>query len=91
MPHERLAMAPDAVDEMESLMRQFGIDGEVRRTIAREVRALHQGQVYIRAADRLGTDEVIREGITNREPPTQIAKRAGGSARTIRRRRSTWL
>ncbi|MGB5830751.1 MAG: helix-turn-helix domain-containing protein, partial [Thiohalocapsa sp.] len=79
------------VDAMRELMAKLGVEPDTARTIAGEVRLRLSGENYIRARDTLETHEVIREGITSREPPKQIAKRAGVSARTVRRRRSRWL
>ena len=55
-----------------------------------EVRACWAGQVYIRKADPLREQEIIRH-LESGAPPPEIARRLGVSASTVRRRKGTWL
>lgn len=82
----------DPIDTAAELLTRFNVEVSVRRTIVSELRRQWGGvQVYIRATDRASIDDTIRQGLESGERPEAIAKRAGVSARTVRRRASTWF
>ena len=83
---------PDLIDDATARLVAAGLDREIVRRVLSEVRRRWSGcEVYIRTTDRAATDETIRQGLEAGEPPEAIARRAGVSARTVRRRASSWF
>lgn len=82
--------AADVLDDAAESLARAGIDPTVVRRVLADVRARWCGQVYIRATDP-ARDEIIRLGLAAGETPETIARKAGVSTRTIRRRRSAWF
>lgn len=90
--HQTEPMPEDPVDSVARLLARLNVEGEVRRTIVSELRRQWGGeQVYIRATDRASIDDTIRQGLEAGEKPEAIARKAGVSSRTVRRRASTWF
>ena len=81
---------PDVIDDTAAALVAAGLDRAIVRRVLVEVRSRWVGQVYIRATDR-SRDEIIRQGLEAGERPETIARKAGVSARTVRRRASTWF
>ena len=83
---------PDVIDDATTALVAAGLDRAVVRRVLVEVRRRWSGcGVYIRTTDRAATDETIRQGLEAGERPETIARKAGVSARTVRRRASTWF
>ena len=82
----------DPIDTAAELLTRFNVEAEVRRVILTELRRQWGGvQVYIRATDRASIDDTIRQGLESGDRPEAIARKAGVSARTVRRRASRWF
>ena len=81
----------DPIDTAAELLTRFNVEAEVRRVILTELRRQWGGaQVYIRSTDP-SRDDTIRQGLEAGERPEAIARKAGVSARTVRRRASRWF
>lgn len=82
---------PDVIDDATNALVAAGLDRAIVRRVLVEIRHRWGGsQVYIRATDR-SRDEIIRQGLEAGERPEAIARKAGVSARTVRRRASSWF
>lgn len=81
---------PDVIDDATNALVAAGLDCAVVRRVLVEVRHRWSGQTYIRSTDR-SRDEIIRQGLEAGERPETIARKAGVSARTVRRRASSWF
>lgn len=83
----------DILAAADTLMRRHGIEpGTVRNIISKLREDYGGGQVYVRALDRPARDaeiqRLVEAGVQSSE---RIAKAAGTSVATVRRRRSAWL
>lgn len=83
---------PDPIDACRELLQSSGVDVRVIAHVCRTLRVRYGGsETYIRRRDRPAIDSVIRSGLERGEAPEAIARRAGVSTSTIRRRRRSWL
>ena len=83
-------MPVDPLDDALQSLLAAGLDADTCRRVLRVVRKRWVGQCYVRSRDP-GIDEVIRAGIEAGETSERVARRAGVSISTIKRRRSKWL
>lgn len=81
---------PDLIDDATAALVAAGLDRAIVCRVLVEVRHRWSGQTYVRSIDR-SRDEVIRQGLEAGERPETIARKAGVSARTVRRRASRWF
>ena len=81
---------PDLIDDATAALVAAGLDRAIVRRVLVEVRHRWSGQVYIRSTDP-SRDDIIRQGLEAGEKPLAIARKAGVSARTVRRRASSWF
>ena len=82
--------AADVLDDAAESLMHAGIDPSLVRRILADVRVRWAGQVYIRQRDP-AADDAIRKALEAGSPIREVARRAGVSERTIRRRRAVWL
>lgn len=83
--------AVDVLDEAAAELIQAGLDAERVQGVLRQVRARWSGcEVYIRQREP-ATEVEIRRALESGQPLREVARRAGVSERTIRRRRSMWF
>ena len=85
-------MEPDPLDTMRDYLMKFAVEPSAVRTAIAETRKQFGGASnYIRAIDRPARDADIRAALTAGKPVDAVAKLAGCSPATVRRRRSRWL
>ena len=82
----------DVLSDCAARLLKAGIAPElVIRTIAEVRRDWGGCSEYVAKIDRDRRDATIKEALTAGLPVDEVAKKAGCSTRTIRRKRSQWL
>ena len=82
---------PDVVDDLRRLALTLGVEPATARTLADELRKRWAGQVYIRSRDDQAIDERISKALADGSDLQAVARLAGVSVSTVKRRRSRWL
>lgn len=81
----------DILSDLRERLQAAGLDPSIVQRVILEARQVWGGeQVYVQAVDRESRDVVIRAALEKGLSVDEAAKRAGVSARTVRRRASSW-
>lgn len=83
---------PDLLSDAAELLKAAGIDSAIVQRVIRELRRRWGGDTpYIPQIDRDTRNETIKQALDTAQPIAVIAKKAGCSPATVRRKRSEWL
>jgi DNA invertase Pin-like site-specific DNA recombinase len=81
----------DILSDLRERLLAAGLDRHIVQRVVLEARQFWGGQqVYVQAVDRENRDAVIRAALEKGLSTEEAARRAGVSARTVRRRQSSW-
>lgn len=81
----------DILSDLRERLLAAGLDSAIVQRVILEARQFWGGEtIYIPAVDRENRDAVIRAALEKGLSVDEAAKRAGVSARTVRRRQSSW-